>query len=307
MYIDKEHPVSKIIRFAGVANSTWYSYLKKKESDERCNNKGRPFPGYTKNPNGTMVSDSSIVNILRTYRDRVEFKNAGGCSKLKHYIRRDYKLYINHKKIYRLCKENKLLLPKIKKIRRLGEKICMNRKITAPNQLWQFDIKYGYIHGENRFFYILAFIDIFHREIVDYHLGLSCKSGDLKFTLQNALAKKNISKEHNLVIRSDNGTQMTSFMFQEYIQKLSILEHEFIPPATPNKNAHVESFFSIVETEFLQTKYFSSYAQAYKEAVEFIRYYNNDRIHGSLYNKTPFEIAESYKKGEVLRIKNLRA
>ncbi|NRA47350.1 MAG: hypothetical protein HRU09_20565 [Oligoflexales bacterium] len=45
-------------------------------------------------------------------------------------------------------------------------------------------------------------------------------------------------------------------MFRDYIADLEIdLGHEFIPPACPNKNAHIESFFSILETEFLQTRY----------------------------------------------------
>ena len=53
-------------------------------------------------------------------------------------------------------------------------KVCVNRKINGPNQLWEFDIKQGVIHGENRVFYFLAFIDVFLREIVGYHIGLSC-------------------------------------------------------------------------------------------------------------------------------------
>lgn len=244
---------------------------------------------------------------MSDYRTQPEFINAGGYSKLKHYIRRDYGFYINHKKLYRLCKENNFLLSKVKKKKRRGVKVCMNRIITGPNQLWEFDIKYGYIHGDNRFFFILAFIDVFHREVIDYHIGLGCKAGDLKFTLKNALIKVGIEEENKLVIRSDNGTQMTSFMFQEYISNLGILEHEFTPPSTPNKNAHVESFFSILEIEFLQVRYFKTYADAYKQTAEFINFYNNKRLHGSLNNKTPKETIKAYYAGEELKIKNLRA
>ena len=307
MFIAQGNPVSKVLKYAGVSSSTWYSYFHKDSYDKRKDNQGRPVPGYTVNPNGTIITDASLVKILKDYRSKKEFKNAGGCTKLKHYIRRDHWIYVNHKKIYRLCKENNLLLPKIIKNKRRGLRVCVNREITGPNQLWQFDIKYGYIHGENRFFFVLAFLDIFHREVVDYHIGLSCKSGDLKLTLQNALIKKGIKADNNLIIRSDNGTQMTSFMFQEYISKLSILDHEFIPPATPNKNAHVESFFSILEREHLQIHYFKTYQEAYRETLEFIENYNTKRIHGSLSYKTPYEVAEAFKNGEVIKIKNLRA
>jgi len=42
-----------------------------------------------------------------------------------------------------------------------------------------------------------------------YHVGLSCKAVDLKFTFEQTLEKENI-KGDNLVIRSDNGPQMNS-------------------------------------------------------------------------------------------------
>ncbi len=43
------------------------------------------------------------------------------------------------------------------------------------------------------------------------------------------------------------------------------LSHEFIPVQTPNKNAHIESFFSILELEFLSVTYFKSFEEAYEK------------------------------------------
>jgi len=86
---------------------------------------------------------------------------------------------VNHKKIYRLCKENQLLLKRKKKIKQI-KKLASNQIVTGPNQLWQFDIKYGYIHGENRHFYFLAFVDVFTKKVMGYHLGHFCKASDLK-------------------------------------------------------------------------------------------------------------------------------
>jgi putative transposase len=78
---------------------------------------------------------------------------------LHYYLKRNEGFIVNHKKLYRLCKENNLLLPKIIK-NKFPRKISINRKVTKPNQVWEFDIKYSYIHGENRhflFWYILTF------------------------------------------------------------------------------------------------------------------------------------------------------
>ena len=97
-----------------------------------------------------------------------------------HLMRRDYNFFINHKKIYRLCKENKLLLPKNTKKLKYNRKVSQNRKIIKPNQMWQFDIKTGYVHGENKHFYFLAIKDVFNKNIVGSHLGYHCKARDLK-------------------------------------------------------------------------------------------------------------------------------
>jgi putative transposase len=255
-------------------------------------------PGYTENPDGTVTMDSSIVAALKKYREAPEFMNAGGYHKLKYYLRRDYNFYVNHKKLYRLCREHGLLLPKNKKKIKSNRKICTNRVVYKPNQVWEFDIKYGYVHGENRHYYILAFIDVFNRKLINYHVGLNCKAVDLKFTFDEALSSEDVGDTSELVIRSDNGPQMTSNMFRKYIDDNS-LNHEFIPPGDCNKNAHVESFNSIIETEFLQVRYFEDFTDAYKQTVEFMEFYNERRIHGSLKMMSPNEFMQKYEKQEV--------
>jgi putative transposase len=114
---------------------------------------------------------------------------------------------VNHKKIYRLCKENNLLLKRKKKIKKF-KKLAENHQITGPNQLWQFDIKYGYIQGEDRPFYFLAFVDIFTKRVLSYHIGKACTASDMKLTLKMALNSVTEEEQKNLTIRSDNGPQL---------------------------------------------------------------------------------------------------
>jgi putative transposase len=305
-YVAKGKSVRKVLYFSHINNSTWYKQKSASDLGNKVNVKGRPVPGYTINPDGTIIPDIVIVNALKDYRNQIDFSNAGGYQKLNHYLRKDFNFFVNPKKIYRLCRENKLLLPKHKKKRRKGGKVCINRIINGPNQLWEFDIKYGYIHGLNRHFFILIFIDVFTRKVMDYYVGMSCRAGDLKFTLQNALKKAKLLPDNRLTIRSDNGTQMTSYIFQEYLKKVEMdLQHEFIPPSTPNKNAHVESFNSILEIEFLQVRYFRDFADAYKQTFEFIERYNNYRVHKSLGYRCPDDAIKALQNGEKF-IKDVR-
>jgi putative transposase len=285
------------LKVCNISSSTWYDRQKEKVHSA-SKPRGRPIPGFTINPDGTYVLDSTITSTLKGIRDDVNFKNAGGYHKLKHYLRRDYGFHVNGKKIYRLCKENNLLLPRNKKKIKTNRKVCTNKVITGPNQLWEFDIKYGYIHGENRHFYILAFIDVFNRKQVNYHVGLSCKASDLKFTFNEALIKENITDNKSLTLRSDNGPQMTSHMFKNYIATLE-LDHEFIPPGACNKNAHVESFNSIIESDFLQVRYFKNFADVYRQTAEWMEFYNKKRIHGSLKMMSPLDFTEKYRAGDI--------
>ncbi len=249
-----------------------------------------------------------IISALVNYRSRKEFANGGGYQKLTHYLRRDYGYTVNPKKVYRLCREQNILLPLKKKRHTRRSKRCINRIITAPFQMWQLDLKYGFVHGENRFFFILAIIDVYMRLIVNYYIGLSCKGKDLAFTLDKALKDFGIPNENQLVIRSDNGTQMTSKVFTEHVQNFEEdqILHELIPPATPNQNAHIEAFNSILATEFIQPRYFMTYGQAYTESVDFMNFYNFFRIHRSLKYRTPMQVYESYQRSETLNIREIR-
>jgi len=96
---------------------------------------------------------------------------------------------------------------------------------------------------------------------VNYYIGLRCTCKDLVFTLNNAIKDYRVFNKDQLIIRSDNGSQMTSNVLIKNVDKFGKdqLLHELIPPATPNKNAHIEAFNSILEIEFLQPRYFMTY------------------------------------------------
>jgi len=91
---------------------------------------------------------------------------------------------------------------------------------------------------------------------------------------------------------------MTSHMFKNYIATLE-LDHEFIPPGACNKNAHVESFNSIIESDFLQVRYFKNFADVYRQTAEWMEFYNKKRIHGSLKMMSPLDFTEKYRAGEI--------
>lgn len=205
-----------------------------------------------------------------------------GYRKLTKCLRLQYSLTINKKKVYRLCKELGILKKQRQILLKHPRRLARNRLITSVNQLWEIDIKYGYIAGENRFFYLMSIIDVYDRVIVDYHIGLTCEGKDAAAILKRALWKRKLINSSNLpVIRSDNGPQFISNVFESTCEKLTI-EHERIPPKTPNLNAHIESFHSILEKDCYAINEFDSYTEAYEVVTTFIDFYVNRFLHGSL-------------------------
>ncbi|MDR5566940.1 integrase core domain-containing protein [Paenibacillus larvae] len=153
--------------------------------------------------------------------------------------------------------------------------------------------------GEHRFFFLMSIIDVFDRVIITYHHGLSCEARDLVQITQEALMKRQLfDKANKPVIRSDNGPQFISHRFAQACERFEIV-HERIPPKTPNKNAHIESFHAILEIECYQRHEFESYKQAYEIVNGFIHNYNHNRIHGSIYDMSPYEYMDAVRKKAV--------
>lgn len=188
---------------------------------------------------------------------------------------------------------------------RYPRKLTRNRTVTGSNQLWETDIKYGYIEGEDRFFYVLSIIDVYDRSIIDYYIGLYCTGQDADHLVQRALFKRQqFEIEHRPVIRTDNGPQFISNTFEKMCQTCEI-EHERIPPKAPNMNAHVESFHRLLEYECLRRCTFQTYAEAYQEVITYIEFYNNRRIHSSILDLSPNEFYQRTQT-EPLKIKEVR-
>lgn len=288
-----------MLRILEVERSTYYAHVNKsKQESKTIHRSGRPALGYSYTKDGKPVSDEQICEwIMELLAD--EYTSNYGYRKLTKILRRDHGLVINKKKVYRLCKLLDVLRPQRKLQIKYQRTLANNRLITGSNQLWETDIKYGWIEGEQRFFFLLSIIDVFDRAIVTYHHGLSCEAKDLVQIMQEALMKRQLfDKANKPVIRSDNGPQFISHRFADACGQFGMI-HERIPPKTPNKNAHIESYHAILELECYRRHELESYQQAYDIVSRFIHNYNHYRIHGSIYDMSPYEYMDAVSEGTV--------
>lgn len=218
-------------------------------------------------------------------------ENGYGYKLLTQCLRDRRGLILGKKKVYRLCKELGILHQQRPTQSRYPRRLARNREITGPNQLWQMDIKYGYVMGQDRFFFVLSLIDVFDRVIVGYYRGSSCHAVAVVETLEEALRSRLQDGEEKPVIRTDNGPQFLSHKFEEACE-IGTLEHERIPPKTPNMNAYIESFHSLLERDLFRKQTYETFEEAYASVDQYMDFYNHRRLHGSLKRKPPLVFSE---------------
>lgn len=274
-----------------MAESSYYARKKRISQLEKPTKhirKGRPYPGYSLTEDGHKVSDEQIKEWLVELTESEETEY--GYKLLAECLRRDRKLILNDKKAYRLCQELGILHQQRERNSRHPRRLPRNRVISGPNQLWQMDIKYGYVAGCDRFFFLLSIIDVFDRAIVGYYRGAECKASHAVQVLGSALERRIPPGEPQPDIRTDNGPQFVSALFGDMCDIRGIL-HERIPPKTPNMNAYIESFHSIIERNLFSKMEYMTMEAAYESVDSYIDFYNNRRMHGSLKRMSPLQFA----------------
>lgn len=300
MWVAEGFSVNKVMTLLGVHRSLYYYHSPEEEETKIPAKRGRPTPGYSKTNTGTIVPDEQIEEFLMEAVEGEE--SIYGYRKLTNYLRQEHHLIISPKKVYRLCDELDILLPKRNGVSPYPRRLAKQHIITRPNQLWQLDIKYGSIKESGRFFFLASAIDVFDRCIVGYYKGSSCKAKDITGMLHKALMKRQIhltndESEPTIIIRTDNGPQFLSHHFGEFCLRHGIY-HERIPPKSPNLNAFIESFHSVIERECYQRHSFECFDEAYEKIDEYMEFYNYRRYHGSLNYLSPHQFHELNKNKE---------
>ena len=277
-----------ILELTGVASSTYYD---RKKSEQRTTTKktitvlrGRPVTNHSFTRSGEAVSDEQIEEWLMELVSGEE--HSYGYLMLNECLRIQHNLVINKKKTYRLCKKLGILHPQRRKKIHYPRKLARNHTITRSNQLWQLDIKYGYVAGYDQFFYMAGIIDVFDRSIVGYHLGSSCDAKQVCQAVRTALRLRLTDVEEMPIIRTDNGPQFVSKAFGELCEDEKIT-HERIPPKTPNMNAYIESFHATLERDLLTKEVFGTFQEAYDAVETYVNFYNNRRMHQNLGKRSP--------------------
>ena len=158
-------------------------------------------------------------------------------------------------------------------------------EITRPNQVWSTDITY--IPMKNGFMYLTAVIDWYSRYVLSWQLSNTLDTHFCIDALQQALQAGRPD-----LFNTDQGSQFTSLAFT------SLLEAAGIRISMDGKgraldNIFVERLWRSVKYEDIYLNHYATVPALYTGLSTYFRFYNLERPHQSLENRTPTAVYQA--------------
>lgn len=198
---------------------------------------------------------------------------------------------INHKTVYRLMGQLKLKsLVRIKKYRSyrgqtgtiLPNLLQRNFKADKPNQKWVTDVTEFALLGQK--LYLSTILDLFNGEIISYCIDCRPQYSLVGDMLEKAL--QSIPDTTSLILHSDQGWHYQMKVYQHALMKMGIRQ-SMSRKGNCLDNAVMENFFGLLKSEFFYLSEFKTIAQFKEDLIDYIFYYNNERIKSKLKGMSP--------------------
>lgn len=209
-----------------------------------------------------------------------------------HVLLRREGLVVNHKKLFRLYREERLGVR-----RRGGRKRALGTRAPMlvplrPNERWSLDFVSDQL-TDGRRFRILTIVDDCTRENIALIADTSLSGLRVATELDRLVATRGKPR----MIVSDNGTEFTSNAILSWADQ-SRVEWHYIAPGKPIQNAFIESFNGRLRDELLNETLFTTLPQARALLGRWRADYNDTRPHSRLGWQTPAEFARTFPRRE---------
>jgi putative transposase len=212
----------------------------------------------------------------------------GSRSMARHFRRQGRK--VNRKRIQRLMRLMGIeaIYPKPHTSRphpqhRIYPYLLRGLSIDHPNQVWAADITY--VPMARGFMYLVAVMDWHSRKILSWRVSNTLDSDFCNQALQEAL--KRYGKPE--IFNTDQGAQFTSNGFTQILK-----DHEIAISMDGRgrcqDNIFVERLWWTIKHHYLYLHSFSTGSELRHGLEEWIRYYNHERGHSALDDRTPDEV-----------------
>lgn len=141
-----------------------------------------------------------------------------------------------------------------------------------------------YVRVCNSWNYVCLIIDLFNREIIGFSAG---KHKDAS-TVEKAINSIKYDLKKISIFHTDRGSEFKNKLIEDILIKFDITR-SLSNKGTPYDNAVAEATYKIFKTEFCFNRKFNSFEHLELELFDYVNWFNNFRIHGSLDYLTPMQ------------------
>lgn len=154
--------------------------------------------------------------------------------------------------------------------------------ITGPDHVWSTDITY--IPMQRGFMYLVAVMDWYSRYVLSWELSNSMESSFCVNALEHALSLYGKPQ----IFNTDQGSQFTSNVFTSVLLDKKI-DISMDGKGRATDNAFIERLWRSLKYECVYLNVPQTGLQLYKDLEAYLDFYNSERPHSSLADKTPEE------------------
>ena len=182
----------------------------------------------------------------------------------------------------------------------------VNRDFTAsaPNELWVADL--SYLRCWEGILFFAFIVDAFSRMVVGWQLAQNMRTTLVLDALKMALGMRGPGADVALVHHSDQGSQYSSFDYAQVLDDHRVLQ-SVGSVGDAYDNALAESFLDSFKTELIADRVWRSRSQLELATVEYIGWFNHDRLHSALDYLTPVEYEHRWQRSQHAALRGRRA
>lgn len=191
---------------------------------------------------------------------------------------------VNHKRVERIWREEGLKVPNKQRKRKrlyLNDGSCIRLRPNWQNHVWSYDFVADRLSNGKKI-RMLTVIDEYSRKCLAIHVKNRLQSDDVIEVLTRLFTTEGLPD----YIRSDNGSEFTAKILQDWLHELKV-KTAFIEPGSPWENGYNESFNGRLRDECLNGEMFHTLTEAQVIIEDWRTHYNHIRPHSALGYKPP--------------------
>lgn len=197
----------------------------------------------------------------------------------------DGQYYGSSSTLYRILRKRKALHHRTATKKPVKSQKAATLYVTAPNQVWSWDITWLKTDVNGLFKYAYVIIDLYDRTVVGWAVE-NAESDEFARNLFERVIRNQVVVPK--LIHADNGGPMRGVSLGVFLDSMCVTR-SYSRPRCSNDNAFSESWNKTLKYTIGYPAYFTSLEHARSWFADFVNWYNFNHLHSALDYVTPMQ------------------